>query len=256
VGIQGWADLTYIRKPLVLTLCVDDQQVSVKHLYQSGTFTWQAPLSMCPAPGQHTVEVQASHWFVLHRFTRSGDFRPLAWQAENIALQAATEQWTEVGRLADSVQLSQRYGGSPPQGLAKSVLDRLAAKMRGAYPQTMVYFDYTDRWPDGWAGPRLLVSCAATGDEWQVGIQGWADLTYIRKPLVLTLLVDGQQVSVHRLRQSGTFTWQAPLSICPAPGHHTVEVQASNWFVPHRFTHSGDFRPLAWRAENIAFQIE
>ena len=238
--------------------------------------------------------------------------------------ESKTEQWAEVDRLADSIQLSRRYWGSPlsptywqlalslawhqfkrtskartflrqaqddwgqqrrlhalpyavagialapkvafylffyptlrahAQGLTKRVLDRLE-DMRTAYPQTAVYFDYTDRWPDGWAGPRLLVSCAATGDEWQVGIQGWADLTYIRKPLVLTLLVDGQQVSVHRLRQSGTFTWQAPLSICPAPGHHTVEVQSSNWFVPHRFTHSGDFRPLAWRAENIAFQIE
>src|SRR5262249_51518242 len=145
--------------------------------------------------------------------------------------ESKTEQWTEADRLADSIQLSRRYWGSPlsptywqlalslawyrfnrtgkaraflrqaqddwrhqrkhraipyavagttlapevafyvsvypalraqAKGLAKKVLHR-QADMQSAYPQTALYFDYSDLWPDGWAGPRLIVSCKATG---------------------------------------------------------------------------------------------
>lgn len=141
------------------------------------------------------------------------------------------------------------------KGVVKRVLDRLA-EMRGVYPQTAVYFDRSDLWQDGWAGPQLIVACEAIGYEQQVEIQGWAELKYMRQPLVLTLRVDGQQVSVHHLSQGGAFTWRVPLPIPLSPGQHTVEVQANNWFVLHRFTRNGDFRPLSWRAESIAFQTE
>jgi len=38
-----------------------------------------------------------------------------------------------------------------------------------------------------------------------------------------------------------------------AAGRHAIEVKASTWFVPHRFTRSRDFRPLGWKARRVEF---
>ena len=136
------------------------------------------------------------------------------------------------------------------KGMAKRALHRLAA-MRGVYPQTTVYVDHVALWDDGWAGPRLRLVCDAAGGEQVLVLQGVVDLTYMSQPFVLTACVDEKQVGVRQLGESGVVQWHIPLDEPMAPGQHTVEVQASTWYVPHRFTRGGDFRPLAWRVESI-----
>src|SRR5215831_4803702 len=136
------------------------------------------------------------------------------------------------------------------KGVAKQALQRLAI-MRGEYPQTAVYLDHVALWNDGWAGPRLVLACDAVGGEQTLVLQGWVDLTYISQPLVLTASMDRQQLGVLQIGQSGPVTWHIPLEKPVSPGQHIVEVQASAWYVPHRFTRGRDFRPLAWRVESI-----
>ncbi|NVM23355.1 MAG: hypothetical protein HWN68_16415, partial [Desulfobacterales bacterium] len=38
------------------------------------------------------------------------------------------------------------------------------------------------------------------------------------------------------------------------PTYHSIEIQASTWFVPHRFARNRDFRPLAWRMTRLEFE--
>jgi hypothetical protein len=73
-------------RPFVLTACVDEKQVGVHEVGESGAVLWHIPLDEPVTSGQHTVEVLASTWFFPHRFTRGGDFRPLAWRVESIRL--------------------------------------------------------------------------------------------------------------------------------------------------------------------------
>lgn len=136
------------------------------------------------------------------------------------------------------------------EGIAKRAVHRLAM-MRGVYPQTAVYLDHVELWHDGWAGPRLVLACDAVGGEQTLVLQGVVHLAYMSQPLMLTVCVDGRQVGVRQIEESGAVTWHIPLEERMSPGQHTVEVQASTWFVPHRFTRDGDFRPLAWRVESI-----
>jgi glycosyltransferase involved in cell wall biosynthesis len=139
-------------------------------------------------------------------------------------------------------------------GVWKTVLDRLA-RMGGVAPQTAVYLDRTDGWSDGWVGPRLIVGRATALPAQSVGVRGWADLRYMRKPLILTVRVDNQVIGRHPLREPGDFVAQIPFADPLAPGAHTVEVEASAWFVPHRFTGNGDYRPLAWRMGEIEIEV-
>jgi len=135
----------------------------------------------------------------------------------------------------------------------KKALNRLA-EMRNVYPQTAVYFDHTEPWGDGWVGPRLVVLREAADGEWELLIQGWIDLRYMSKPLVLTVYIDGWQLGQQQVEQSGNFALRFPLHQPLLAGPHTVEVQASTWFVPHRFTRNRDFRPLAFRLARLEFQ--
>jgi len=156
-------------------------------------------------PGTHTIEVEASSWFVPHRFTENGDFRPLAW------------------RLGD-VELAE--GSDLPLG-------------------------HTACWSDGWVGPRLVVECQNGLPARSVSIRGWADLRYLNSPLVLTVRLDSHIIGQHRLEEPGDFVARIPVPDPVGPGTHTIEVEASSWFVPHRFTENGDFRPLAWRLADV-----
>lgn len=135
-------------------------------------------------------------------------------------------------------------------GAVKRALNRLG-RMGGTLPQTAVYLDRTDAWDDGWAGPRLIVSREIGSGAAVMSIRGWVDLTYLTKPFVLTVRLDGQGIAEHRVERSGEFLVQIPLAGAVPAGTHMVEVEASVWFVPHRFTRNGDFRPLAWRVDGV-----
>ncbi len=114
-------------------------------------------------------------------------------------------------------------------------------------PETAVYLDVNDAWSDGWVGPRLVVTREVHGQARSVGIRGWVDTQYFRIPFVLTVRVNGRLVGRHPVAEPGDFLARLALPAPVSPGVHTVDLEASTWFVPDRHTGSGDQRPLSWR---------
>jgi glycosyltransferase involved in cell wall biosynthesis len=131
-------------------------------------------------------------------------------------------------------------------GFGRKVLDRVG-KWGSLPPQVAAYLGHTEPWNDGWVGPRLAVSRHAGPGAHAVCIRGWTDLRYMSDALLLTVRVDDHVVGHHRIGKPGDFAASIPLLRPMSPGAHTVEVEASAWFVPHRFARNGDYRPLAWR---------
>lgn len=136
------------------------------------------------------------------------------------------------------------------KGVLKKVLNYLA-RIEDVPPQTAVYFDQTEAWSDNWAGPRLVVLRETSHGARDVHVHGWADLTYMSKPLVLTLRIDGQDIGHHCITQTGDFVLKTPLTHTLSPGLHEVEVDASTWFIRHQFLRNRDFRPLSWKVGQI-----
>jgi hypothetical protein len=118
-------------------------------------------------------------------------------------------------------------------------------------PQTAVYFDHTEPWGDGWAGPRLLLSRDAGPGARLLRLRGWTELKYLGRPLKLAVSVDGQPIAQPPIERNGEFSLDLPLARPLSAGPHTIEVKASAWFVPHHFSGVGDYRPLAWKLIDI-----
>jgi glycosyltransferase involved in cell wall biosynthesis len=118
-------------------------------------------------------------------------------------------------------------------------------------PETAVYFDHTEPWSDGWVGPRLVVSVKTDDVAEAVEISGGLDLSYLSRPFVLTVWVNGGYAGQHIIDQGGDFLARVPLPRAVPPGVHAVEVNASSWFVRHRFIKDRDFRPLSWRLGRV-----
>jgi glycosyltransferase involved in cell wall biosynthesis len=131
-------------------------------------------------------------------------------------------------------------------GFGRKVLDHVGQWGR-LPPQAAAYLSHAEPWNDGWVGPRVAVSRHARPGAQSVSIRGWTDLRYMSNALLLTVRVDDRVVGHHRIGRAGDFAASIPLLSPMAPGAHTVEVEASAWFVPHRFARNGDYRPLAWR---------
>ena len=130
---------------------------------------------------------------------------------------------------------------------------RFLARRKKVYPQTAVYFDHTDPWADGWVGPRSVFLREANSNLHSLFIEGWADFTYLSRPLVLTVLVDGKEIGQKRIEKAGDLKLEFPLSSPIPPGGHSIEIRASTFFVIHQFLHNRDFRPLAFRIQEVHF---
>jgi hypothetical protein len=118
-------------------------------------------------------------------------------------------------------------------------------------PQSAVYFDHTEPWPDGWVGPRLIASVRADDEAKAVEIRGWRKLSFRRQPLMLTVSVNGSKVGQHTVDRSGDFVARIALPRTVPAGILAVEVKASSWFVRHCFAKNWDFRPLSWRLGSV-----
>ncbi len=129
----------------------------------------------------------------------------------------------------------------------------LLAERRTFSPQTAAYLDYTDPWPDGWAGPRLRVSREAGPGTRLLRVEGWIDLSRLKERFTLTVSMDGRKMDQKAVRESGYFRLEFPMLQFEVPGIHVVEVKASAWFVPHVLMGNGDYRPLSFRMEEIRF---
>jgi hypothetical protein len=211
---------------------------------------WGSPLS----PVRWALELS----LLRYRFDRIG--RGRRW------LRRSAEAWSR-GRVIPAV--AQAAGGValapevaffvtvyPPlrdraRGLAGRLLDRLAV-MTSLPPQTEAYLGYTDVWGDRWVGPRLVVAREAGPDARAVRIAGWIERKYLQSPMVLTVRIDDETVGEVHVDTTGAFVHDVPLPRPPASDSCRLEIEASTWYVPHRFTSNGDFRPLSWRMDEVS----
>ena len=133
---------------------------------------------------------------------------------------------------------------------ARSVIERIMAVNR-TYPQTSVYLNRTDPWEDGWVGPRLIICRDSLAPSSHIILKGDTDLTQMTKPLVLTVRLDGEQVCKKIVSESGKFELTVKAKNPTVSCSCNIEVEASTWFVPHRLSKNGDYRPLSWHLSKI-----
>lgn len=135
---------------------------------------------------------------------------------------------------------------------ARRALERLANA--GQEPlETRVYLQRTEPWSDGWAGPRLVAQAECQAPALALRLSGFAELRYVRGPLTLVVRVDGRAVGTAAVAQSGDFELRFALPEVLPPGSHQVTVEASTYFVPHRFLANADHRPLSFRLALLEF---
>ena len=84
--IEGWVELSYMPQALYLKVLINGDEVGSQRLEESGEFALRFVLPSKLSPGEYTVEVQSSTWYVPHRFLRNQDFRPLAWRMADIKI--------------------------------------------------------------------------------------------------------------------------------------------------------------------------
>ena len=85
--IFGMANTEWLGGELHLQVLVDGKDVGARIIERKGDFSISLALSSGGlAPGEHTIEVKASSWFVVHYILQNGDYRPLAWRLRRIEL--------------------------------------------------------------------------------------------------------------------------------------------------------------------------
>jgi glycosyltransferase involved in cell wall biosynthesis len=189
----------------------------------------------------------------LYRFNRLGRAHRLYLKASRSW--ANRQRWRAIGAALPAGMLAPELAFhaviGPVLGQAgRAVLARLARRWPGRTaipPQTAAYLGHTATWEDGWAGPLTRFRRTALGGETAVAMCGSADLKFMRVPLCLTVRLDGVDIGAYTISASGPFLCEFPLERPLPAGEHAVEVEASAWWVPHRVTGSGDYRPLAWK---------
>jgi glycosyltransferase involved in cell wall biosynthesis len=125
------------------------------------------------------------------------------------------------------------------------------SRRRKDHPQTRVYFDHTDLWPDGWAGPRLRIIRESQVESKTMLIKGYADLTYLENPMILSCCLDGIPIGIHPIEKTGDFLIKISLPQSLLPGQHQIEITSTAWFVRHDLLKNRDFRPLSYQLNQI-----
>lgn len=138
------------------------------------------------------------------------------------------------------------------KGFLRRVIGYLGG-MKGTYPQTAVYLDRTEPWGDGWIGPRLVINQDSELGAQLVRIRGETTLKYLNEPLILQVYVDDHSIGQASIAHNDSFDLKFSVPQPLLSGSHKVEIRASTWFVPHRLTRNGDFRPLVWRLDDVRF---
>jgi hypothetical protein len=116
---------------------------------------------------------------------------------------------------------------------------------------TRVYLEHTTPWPDGWVGPRLVLERDSSSSARALRLSGHVELRYFTGPLRLRVLVDDRELGERQLESSGA--WSAEFGLQqPLPGGgHRIVVEASQYFVPHRYLSNNDRRPLSWQLASL-----
>jgi len=133
--------------------------------------------------------------------------------------------------------------------VGRRLQERLTAGEDG--PETLAFLERDEPWSDGWLGPRLRAVRETAGAARALRLTGGTDLRFMSGPLALRVRVDGQELPPRELPGSGGFTLELPLPAALPAGRHEVEVEATRYFVPHRYLGNGDRRPLSWHLGSL-----
>ena len=271
---QVWTECGPLRESLVLDydlFCriarryrfhVIDQVLAAYRLHE-GSKTWRASDS---DRLEECIRVSRQYWgsplgllywklwwsLVCYRLNRKG--RAHGW------ISAGVFRWEQGSKLKGAMLLLPGLLAAPEVAAnmvvlpaARTLLKKLGRchwvriHDRGVHPQTRAFMGRTEPWDDGWVGPVFEAERRADGGEQVVLIQGAANLRYMEPPLVLRVVLDGEPLGEIALDTDGHFCRSFRLPRELRPGKHYVRVEASRWWVPHRFQGSGDYRPLSWR---------
>ena len=109
-------------------------------------------------------------------------------------------------------------------------------------------YDFRDRWSDGWISKRYVTNVAAEPDCTSVVIHGRHEMPG-RRPLTLSVFVNGASLGTHVLSDRGPFTIHAA---CPATedGCLRLEIIADRTFRP-MYRWSRDPRPLSCIIDDV-----
>ena len=103
---------------------------------------------------------------------------------------------------------------------------------------------------DGWAGPEIVTTVDARPGDCELVLAGTVNW---RSSTRLEVFVDGNLRGGRWTKRRSNFEIRIAVGNLAA-GPHEVRVTSSSWFVPDDFTHSGDFRPLAFQVSKLAFE--
>lgn len=120
----------------------------------------------------------------------------------------------------------------------------------GDRPETAAWRKFHEIHADGWAGPEIATTVDARPGDCELVLAGTVNW---RSSTRLEVFVDGHLYGGRWVKRRSNFEIRIPAENLAA-GPHEVRVTSSSWFVPDDFTHSGDFRPLAFQVLKLAFE--
>jgi len=117
-------------------------------------------------------------------------------------------------------------------------------------PQSQAWRDFVALHADGWAGPRLVVPIDVEAIHENVVIVGKRPLGDVKRPLELESFLDGKSLGRRSTGRHREFSVSWPLSSA-APGRHELTVTSNAHTVPHDILGNQDYRPLAFKLEEL-----
>ena len=220
-----------------------DETIAISRRY------WGGPL----APRR--FRLATSLW--LHRLHRQGRGRQWLRRAAESRRQGSPLTAAAQGAMGLLLAPEVTFSAVAFPALRRAVPTRLAGLLehllRGDQESldTRVYLEHTAPWPDGWVGPRLVLERESANGARALRLSGHVELRYFTGPLRLRVLVDDRELGERELASSGAWSAELGLSQPLAEGGHRIVVEASQYFVPHRYLSNNDRRPLSWQLASL-----
>ncbi|MEP7290436.1 MAG: sulfotransferase family 2 domain-containing protein [Chloroflexota bacterium] len=120
-----------------------------------------------------------------------------------------------------------------------------SASLDALPPQSAPFLKALHGWDDGWVGPRWVQSASLPPSTKHLKITGTTQMRFFKRPLVLTIVVEGKRVQQVKIRLPGRFTFTIPVT------NASVEIVANQYFVPAQLGLNADYRPLSWIIQEI-----
>lgn len=111
-------------------------------------------------------------------------------------------------------------------------------------PQTLELLAETRPWPDGRAGPRVVLTPPLPAGDGPLTLRLAGETDALAGPLTLSLRTSGGERRTLTLAAGERFDLTLPAGVSGPP---VLEVRASAFQVPHSRHRNHDYRPLSWR---------